>query len=100
MSSILLSATNVSLEPMNGTFVPLPALILRLKTPLITSVGYAEAGESLIRRIAQRRLLVGLHDKYLNQLLVLKGDFHLYDATDRVPLSMPHACASHSSQAF
>jgi hypothetical protein len=76
-------------------------LKLRKRPPRqIASVGYAEAGESLIRRIAQRRLLVGLHNKYLNQLLVLKGDFRWYDATERVPLSMPHACASHSSQAF
>ena len=35
----------------------------------IASIGYPEAGESLIRRIAQRQLLVGLHNKYLNQLL-------------------------------
>jgi hypothetical protein len=35
----------------------------------IASVGYPEAGESLIRRMAQRRLLVGLHIKYLNQLV-------------------------------
>ena len=40
----------------------------RLQCPRrpIASVGYPEAGESLIRQIAQQRLLVGLH---LNQLV-------------------------------
>jgi hypothetical protein len=35
----------------------------------IASVGYSGAGESLIRSIAQRRLLVGLENKYVNRLV-------------------------------
>jgi hypothetical protein len=35
----------------------------------IVRVGYPEAVESLIRRIAQQRLLVGLHNQYLSQLV-------------------------------
>jgi hypothetical protein len=35
----------------------------------IASVDYPEASESQIRRIAQRRLLVRFHNKYLNQLV-------------------------------
>jgi hypothetical protein len=35
----------------------------------IASVGYPEAGESLIRRIAQRRLLASFHNQCLNQLV-------------------------------
>ena len=35
----------------------------------IASVGYPEAGEGLIRRIARRRLLVTFHNQYLNQLV-------------------------------
>ena len=35
----------------------------------IARVGYPEAGESLIGRIAQRRLLVRFHNQYLNQLV-------------------------------
>jgi hypothetical protein len=31
--------------------------------------GPVEAGESLMRRIAQRRLLVSFHNRYLNQLV-------------------------------
>jgi hypothetical protein len=35
----------------------------------IASVGYPEAGESLIRRIAQRRLLASFHNQCLSQLV-------------------------------
>ena len=35
----------------------------------IARVGYPEAGESLIGRMAQRRLLVRFHNQYLNQLV-------------------------------
>ena len=35
----------------------------------IASVGYPEAGENLIRRIAGRRLLISFHNQYLHQLV-------------------------------
>ena len=35
----------------------------------LLDVGYPEAGESLIRRIARQRLLVRFHNQYLNQLV-------------------------------
>jgi hypothetical protein len=41
----------------------------------IASVGYPEASENLIWRIAQRRLLVGLHNKYLSASMWRLGKF-------------------------
>src|SRR5271154_2540361 len=59
--------------PLSANYHPMCSFFLftylYCQLPVIVSVGYPEAVESLIRRIAQRRLLVGLHNQYLNQLV-------------------------------
>jgi hypothetical protein len=53
---------------LRGHGIPPGWLPGRFPPHLIASVAYPEASESLIRRIA-RRLLVGFHNQYVNQLV-------------------------------